>query len=70
MRYLFRSLALLAIVLYVLIMSNIWPYESSSIPDKIHYTVWLIVILGLYDSKDFQKIRNFLKKKAAEATED
>lgn len=66
-RHLFRLLALFAIALYVLAMSNVWPYEDSSIPDKIHYTIWLIVIVSLLDSTDLRKIRDYSKnKKAAE----
>lgn len=62
-RHFFRLLAILAIVLYVLAMWSIWPYTNASIPDKIHYTVWLIIILSLFDSADLQIIRNYFKRK-------
>lgn len=64
-QYFFRLLALLAIVLYGLAMSNVWPYEDSSIPDKIHYTIWLVVILSLFDSTDLRKILDYCKKRKA-----
>lgn len=50
-------------------MFNTWPYGNADVPTKIHYTVWLMVILSLVDFTDFRIIRRHIKKRKKQATE-
>ncbi len=63
MKFFFNLLGILSIVLYILAMLDEWPFGNTDVPTKIVYTIWWVVILSLFDSKDLKKALHCIKRK-------
>lgn len=62
-KFFFNLLGILSIVLYILAMLDEWPFGSTDVPTKIGYTIWWVVVLSLFDSKDLKKALHCIKRK-------
>lgn len=59
----FSCLGIILVGMYILAMSSFWLFEDTNVPKKIHYTIWMAVIVSFAFPWQCRKIRDYFKRK-------